>query len=113
MPQGLGHPRAQRHPATNLPSYKRFASIRPAAMAVGVSSGLACMVIVLQYYTAGNLRAYMTSPSANTLGFVVASEQPGGGGVGEGGKMCPEAEADTPASERFRPLVKGYLMRAE
>ena len=52
----------------------------------------------------------MTSPSANTLGFVVASEQPGGGGVGEGGKMCPEAETDTPASERLRPLVKGYLM---
>ena len=24
--------------------------------------------------------------------------------------MCPEAETDTPASERLRPLVKGYLM---
>jgi hypothetical protein len=55
------------------------------------------------------MKAYITSPSAKTLGFVVDSEPPGGEGWGEGGKMWPEGETDTPARERFRPLVRGDL----
>ena len=47
--------------------------------------------------------AYMTSPSAKILGFVVASEQPGEGGEGEGGRTWPVGDTDTPAAARLSP----------
>jgi hypothetical protein len=51
----------------------------------------------------------MTSPTANTLGFVVASEAPGGGGEEEGGRMWPDVDTLTPAAARLSDWVNGDL----
>jgi hypothetical protein len=55
----------------------------------------------------------MTSPIANMLGLVVASEHPGEDGAGHGVTMWPEDETDTPAAARLSVEVSGCLQRRD